>query len=60
MHCVHVSGPSLSELCDLIEINVKPILSVINGFALGGGFEIAISCHYRLATANTVWVAFFF
>jgi 3-hydroxyacyl-CoA dehydrogenase/enoyl-CoA hydratase/3-hydroxybutyryl-CoA epimerase len=30
----------------------KPIVAAINGTALGGGFEICLACHYRIAAAN--------
>ena len=35
-----------------MEISGKPVAAALNGSALGGGFELALTCHYRVAADN--------
>jgi len=41
--------PYLPDLLDEIEASAKPVVAALHGTALGGGFETALSCHYRIA-----------
>ena len=42
-------APSLPEVIEIIEGCSKPSVAVIHGTALGGGLEVALGCHYRIA-----------
>jgi enoyl-CoA hydratase len=39
-------------LFDFIEKMKTPVIAAINGFALGGGLELAMACHFRIASEN--------
>ncbi|MEX0957484.1 MAG: 3-hydroxyacyl-CoA dehydrogenase NAD-binding domain-containing protein [Rhizobiaceae bacterium] len=44
--------PNLPDLCVLIEDMPKPVVAAIHGTALGGGLELALSCHFRVAVPS--------
>ena len=45
-------GPGLPELQAAIEDSTKPVVAAIHGTALGGGLEVALCCHYRVAVPS--------
>jgi 3-hydroxyacyl-CoA dehydrogenase len=45
--------PGLTEVLDLLENSTKPVVASIHGNALGGGLEVTLCCHFRIATKDT-------
>src|SRR3954470_10106239 len=45
-------APSLLDVEDSIERSPKPVVAAIHGTALGGGLEVALCCHYRVAVPS--------
>ncbi|MEX3894206.1 3-hydroxyacyl-CoA dehydrogenase NAD-binding domain-containing protein [Paraburkholderia sp. BR10954] len=44
--------PSLPEVCNRIEASAKLVVAAIHGAALGGGLEVALAAHYRIALSD--------
>jgi enoyl-CoA hydratase len=52
-----IEGAQLAEqgqelLFDFVENLKTPVIAAVNGFALGGGLELAMACHFRVASEN--------
>jgi 3-hydroxyacyl-CoA dehydrogenase len=46
------AAPQLPEVLDRIENASKPVVAALHGTALGGGFEVALTAHYRIAVPS--------
>jgi len=47
-----LKGPSLAEVQTWMEDSAKPVVAAIHGTALGGGLEVALCAHYRVAVPS--------
>ncbi|MEX1148224.1 MAG: enoyl-CoA hydratase-related protein, partial [Sphingomonadales bacterium] len=48
-----IKPPLLRDIMVVIEASSKPVIAAMHGSALGGGFELALACHYRVALPST-------
>jgi 3-hydroxyacyl-CoA dehydrogenase len=49
------AGTSWSDMDRSIDLSPKPVIAAIHGKCLGGGFEVALACHYRIADRNAAF-----
>lgn len=48
----HLAANGQKILFDFVENLSTPVIAAVNGFALGGGLELAMACHFRVASDN--------
>ena len=48
----HLAANGQNILFDFVENLTTPVIAAVNGFALGGGLELAMACHFRVASDN--------
>ncbi|PRC91462.1 3-hydroxyacyl-CoA dehydrogenase NAD-binding domain-containing protein [Solimicrobium silvestre] len=48
-----LAEPSLHTLIDVVENSSKPVVAAIHHVCMGGGLELSLGCHYRVATPGT-------
>ncbi len=46
---------NLSPIVEMLDNAKKPVIAFVSGGALGGGFELAMGCQYRIATSNATF-----
>jgi len=51
---IQLSTKNQKDLFDRISNSEKPFIACINGYALGGGLELALACHIRYASDNAI------
>ena len=47
-----LAEPNLLQLIEAVESAPKPVIAAINGVCMGGGLELSLGCHYRIATPD--------